>query len=206
MRSSFRATLASSAIACVVASCGRAREPPPAAPAAATTASASEPNAGADGRDAAAGLKAAVTVDDAQLARLLREANANGAVLVTDVATGAVVASAGRGRDVGAPVLPLSTIKLYLAALWWEHDRGDGLVRRSDLRPEPPALRDRRLHRASRPWRRRRRGRRGRRHPPPRRSAVAVHQYLARNAWMLGVAARRRARQESMRSMPMASI
>ena len=66
------------------------------------------------------------SIDDAQLAKLLREADAHGAVLVTEVATGAVVASAGVGRDVAAPVLPLSVIKLCLAALWWEHDRGDG--------------------------------------------------------------------------------
>jgi hypothetical protein len=65
-------------------------------------------------------------IDDAQLTKLLREADAHGAVLVTEVATGAVVASAGVGRDVAAPVLPLSVIKLCLAALWWEHDRGDG--------------------------------------------------------------------------------
>src|SRR6185436_6540201 len=65
-------------------------------------------------------------IDDALLAKLLRDADAHGAVLVTDVATGAVVASAAVGRDASAQLLPLSVIKLYLAALWWQHDRGDG--------------------------------------------------------------------------------
>src|SRR5204862_705867 len=36
------------------------------------------------------------------------------------------VVSAGVGRDVAAPVLPLSVIKLYVAALWWDHGAGDG--------------------------------------------------------------------------------
>jgi hypothetical protein len=31
-----------------------------------------------------------------------------------------------RGREIAAPVLPLSVIKLYVAALWWEHELGDG--------------------------------------------------------------------------------
>src|SRR5437762_209480 len=59
-------------------------------------------------------------LDDARLARLLRDADAHGAVLVTDMSTGAVVASAAIGRDVAAPVMSLSVIKLYVAALWWE--------------------------------------------------------------------------------------
>jgi hypothetical protein len=47
-------------------------------------------------------------------------------VLVLDVRTGDVVASAGLGRDVAAPVLPLSVIKLYVAAMWWDRELGDG--------------------------------------------------------------------------------
>jgi hypothetical protein len=65
-------------------------------------------------------------IDDATLAKLLGDRDARGAVLVTDVATGAVVSSAASGREVAAAVLPLSVIKLYTAALWWELDRGDG--------------------------------------------------------------------------------
>jgi predicted alpha/beta superfamily hydrolase len=57
---------------------------------------------------------------------LLRGAGARGAVLVRDVRTGDVVASAGLGRDVTAPVLPLSVIKLYVAAMWWDRELGDG--------------------------------------------------------------------------------
>src|SRR5262249_11120254 len=52
----------------------------------------------------------------------LPPAEAKGAALALDVRTGEVVASVGVGRDVGQPVLPLSVIKLYLAAVWW--DRG----------------------------------------------------------------------------------
>jgi hypothetical protein len=37
-----------------------------------------------------------------------------------------VIASAAVGRDAAAPVMSLSVIKLYLAALWWEHGLGDG--------------------------------------------------------------------------------
>src|SRR5262249_10151125 len=65
-------------------------------------------------------------MDDAWLAQLLRDADAHGAALVTEVATGAVVASAASGREIAAPVLPLSVIKLYVAALWWQHGLGDG--------------------------------------------------------------------------------
>jgi len=68
---------------------------------------------------------AAPSIDDAQLAALLRDAG-TGAVLMTDVATGRVVASAAIGRDLAAPVMSLSVIKLYVAALWWERGRGDG--------------------------------------------------------------------------------
>jgi beta-lactamase class D len=49
---------------------------------------------------------------------LYRAAGATGAALVTDVRDGAVVAS----LDADRRLLPLSTIKLYLAAVWW--DRG----------------------------------------------------------------------------------
>jgi len=45
---------------------------------------------------------------------------------VLDVRTGDVVASAGVGRDVAVPVLPLSVIKLYVAAMWWDRELGDG--------------------------------------------------------------------------------
>jgi hypothetical protein len=58
--------------------------------------------------------------------QLLRDARARGAVRVLDVRTGDVVASAGLGRDVAAPVLPLSVIKLYVAAMWWDRNAGDG--------------------------------------------------------------------------------
>lgn len=37
-----------------------------------------------------------------------------------------MIASAAIGRDAAAPVMALSVIKLYLAALWWEHGFGDG--------------------------------------------------------------------------------
>src|SRR5512143_1967406 len=58
--------------------------------------------------------------------RLLRERDARGAVMVLEVRTGAVVAAAGLGRDVAAPVLPLSIVKLYVAAAWWDHEFGEG--------------------------------------------------------------------------------
>src|ERR1700675_4275748 len=58
--------------------------------------------------------------------QLLRDARARGAVRVLDVRTGDVVASAGLGRDVAVPVLPLSVIKLYVAAMWWDRNAGDG--------------------------------------------------------------------------------
>lgn len=69
---------------------------------------------------------AARAINDAQLAQLLRDGDVHGAVLVTEVATGAVVASAAVGREVAAPVMPLSVVKLYIAALWWDHELGDG--------------------------------------------------------------------------------
>jgi hypothetical protein len=65
-------------------------------------------------------------IDDPGLAALLRATGARGAVRVTDLASGAVVASAAIGRDLAAPVMSPSVIKLYLAALWWEHGLGDG--------------------------------------------------------------------------------
>src|SRR5262249_34506852 len=58
--------------------------------------------------------------DTAQVQRLFGDAHARGAAVVTDVRTGKVVLSVGVGRDVAAPVLPLSVIKLYVAAVWWE--------------------------------------------------------------------------------------
>jgi hypothetical protein len=50
---------------------------------------------------------------------------ARATVLATDVATGEVVARSG---DVEAPRLPLSVVKLYVAALWWQHGLGDGAL------------------------------------------------------------------------------
>jgi beta-lactamase class D len=52
------------------------------------------------------------------LEELFRSAGAQGAALVTDARSGAVVASIDADRR----VLPLSIVKLYLAAVWW--DRG----------------------------------------------------------------------------------
>jgi len=46
----------------------------------------------------------------------------SGALLVTDVATGEIVRVEG---DIDARVLPLSVVKLYTAALWWQHDLDD---------------------------------------------------------------------------------
>ncbi|HKE18124.1 MAG TPA: penicillin-binding transpeptidase domain-containing protein [Kofleriaceae bacterium] len=60
------------------------------------------------------------------VAGLFRDEGAHGAAVVRDVASGEVVAAFGAGRDVDAPVMPLSVIKLYLAALWWDEGRGDG--------------------------------------------------------------------------------
>ncbi len=59
-------------------------------------------------------------------APLLRDAGARGAVLALDVDTGAIVARGGVDRDPAAPVLPLSVVKLYTAALWWDQQLGDG--------------------------------------------------------------------------------
>jgi len=56
---------------------------------------------------------------------LLRDAGARGAIVVLDVPSGAVVASVGNGRDVAAPVLPLSVVKLYVAAMWWDRGLGE---------------------------------------------------------------------------------
>lgn len=61
-----------------------------------------------------------------RVVQLLRAARARGAVRVLDVRTGDVVASAALGRDVAAPVLPLSVIKLSVAAMWWDTNAGDG--------------------------------------------------------------------------------
>jgi hypothetical protein len=61
-----------------------------------------------------------------QVVKILRDGHARGAVRVLDVRTGNAVVSAGVGRDVAAPVLPLSVIKLYVAAMWWDHGAGDG--------------------------------------------------------------------------------
>ena len=81
---------------------------------------------------AAAGFSGQVSLPAApadltpRVIQLLRDARARGAVRVLDVRTGGVVASGGLGRDVAAPMLPLSVIKLYVAAMWWDRDAGDG--------------------------------------------------------------------------------
>ncbi|HET7231303.1 MAG TPA: M56 family metallopeptidase [Longimicrobium sp.] len=67
---------------------------------------------------------------DAAVARMLAARNVDGgAVLVQDVATGAVLAYAASGQGDGAPLttaaLPGSVWKLVLASLWWESGRGD---------------------------------------------------------------------------------
>jgi len=77
------------------------------------------------GPTAAPPAQPARAIDDAQLAALLRDVG-TGAALVTEVATDSVVASAASGRDLAAPVMSLSVIKLYVAALWWDRGHGDG--------------------------------------------------------------------------------
>jgi hypothetical protein len=59
-------------------------------------------------------------------AAIFRDERARGGALVLDVASGEVVASVGVGRDVDGALLPLSIVKLYVAAMWWDHDLGDG--------------------------------------------------------------------------------
>lgn len=49
------------------------------------------------------------------------------AALALDVRTGAEVASMSAGRDVDRPLLPLSVVKLYLAAVWWDRGMGGSL-------------------------------------------------------------------------------
>jgi hypothetical protein len=71
-------------------------------------------------------LRAAPADQTPQVVRLMRDGRVRGAVRVLDVRTGDVVVSAGVGRDVAAPVLPLSVIKLYVAAMWLDHGAGDG--------------------------------------------------------------------------------
>ena len=68
---------------------------------------------------------------EGRVLRLLEDSRARGAVVVLDVRTGEAVASVGSGRDVSAPVLPLSLVKLYAAALWWDHGMGDGAFAQS---------------------------------------------------------------------------
>jgi hypothetical protein len=48
-----------------------------------------------------------------------------GSLLITDVATGEIVRADG---DIDARVLPLSVVKLYTAALWWEHELDDSAL------------------------------------------------------------------------------
>jgi hypothetical protein len=54
--------------------------------------------------------------------RVATRAEPAASALVVDVASGATLASAG---DVDKVVLPLSLVKLYVAALWWQHGFGD---------------------------------------------------------------------------------
>ena len=63
---------------------------------------------------------------DDKARELMSAANATGAIEIHEVATGAVVVATGVERDVAAPVLPLSVIKLYAAAVWWNHETSDG--------------------------------------------------------------------------------
>jgi membrane peptidoglycan carboxypeptidase len=58
---------------------------------------------------------------------LFRAADAKGAAVAVDARTGAVIASVAAGRGVDQPVLPLSVIKLYVAAVWWERGLGGSL-------------------------------------------------------------------------------
>jgi hypothetical protein len=72
---------------------------------------------------------------DARAIQLLREADARGAVVVLEVQSGEDVAATGVGRDVAAPVLPLSVIKLYLAAMWWDRQLADEGLERPGVGP-----------------------------------------------------------------------
>lgn len=56
---------------------------------------------------------------------LLQSRGVGGALLITDVSTGNIVRADG---DLDARVLPLSLVKLYTAALWWEHDLDDSAL------------------------------------------------------------------------------
>jgi membrane peptidoglycan carboxypeptidase len=69
----------------------------------------------------------AALLTGASAQQLFRGADATGAALALDVDTGAVVASVSAGRDLARPVLPLSVIKLYVAAIWWDHGLGGSL-------------------------------------------------------------------------------
>ncbi|HWM89013.1 MAG TPA: penicillin-binding transpeptidase domain-containing protein [Kofleriaceae bacterium] len=84
------------------------------------------PTVAAQPADAGAGRQAQASGAQERAARLFHEAGARGALVMLDVADGAAVASIGVGRDVDAPVTPLSVIKIYLAALWWDQGLGDG--------------------------------------------------------------------------------
>ena len=61
-----------------------------------------------------------------RIRELFRDAGAEGAVVVLDVGTGHPLATVGVGQEAAASVLPLSVIKLYVAAIWWEAGLGDG--------------------------------------------------------------------------------
>ena len=62
----------------------------------------------------------------AELRELFEKAKTEGVTVVLDVQSEHTIAAVGMGRDVNAPVLPLSAIKLYVAAIWWENGLGDG--------------------------------------------------------------------------------
>ena len=53
----------------------------------------------------------------------LADAHVSGIAVALDATTGAIVAHAG---DIDARVMPLSLVKLFTAAVWWNHDFGDG--------------------------------------------------------------------------------
>lgn len=56
---------------------------------------------------------------DREVLRLFAERSASGSIVVQDVPSGEMLASASIGD--GASLLPLSTVKLMLAAIYWEH-------------------------------------------------------------------------------------
>ena len=61
---------------------------------------------------------------------LMQRSHLEAIVVVQDVSTGGLVAFAASDRerlDVTTPVLPLSTVKLLVAAMWWDHEQASNL-------------------------------------------------------------------------------